>query len=96
METFGLDHHFSQRIALGPLTGRARNAPLNFGTAYIQQLVVLHAGRAGGFAVKAGQAAVKVQARLVGDLVVIVLALQQLLHEIDTPTGPSRSSPNSW
>ncbi|MNJ29185.1 hypothetical protein D3C77_237450 [compost metagenome] len=70
-------HAFTQR----PLRQRARHGSVDDGAAYIQQIVVLHPRRAGGFAIAAAQAAVQVQLGLGGDFI----ALQHLLDQVNAP-----------
>ena len=74
-------HHGAQAAAYQALAQGARHLLLDEVAADIQQVVVLHAGRAGGFAVAAGQAAVQMQLGALGDFA----ALEHLLHQVDAP-----------
>ena len=75
-------HHVTQTAAQQTLAQWARYLLIDEVAADIQQVVVLHAGRAGGFAVAAGQAAIQVGLGAAADFA----AFEHLLHQIDAPT----------
>ena len=75
----GRGQAFLQRPAQGALGGRAGHALVHQPAADIDQMAVLHATRAGGFAVAAGQATVQMQLGGAGRRP----AFQHLLHQID-------------
>src|SRR5712671_4762607 len=72
---------FGEEAALETLPRGPRGFLLDQLAPDVEQATVLHPRRTGRLASAAGEAAVQVQARLVGDL----LALERLLHEVDAP-----------
>ena len=84
--------HRAQAAAHDALAQRALHLLLDEVAADVQQVVVLHPGRAGGLAVAAGQAAVQVQLGALGHLT----ALEHLLHQVDPPARAVQPSPSSW
>ncbi|MNN45111.1 hypothetical protein D3C81_1594310 [compost metagenome] len=77
-------HQCAQAAAQQALAERSRHPCIDGGTADVEQLVVLDAGGAGGFAVAAGQAAVQVLLGLLADLVLF----EELLDQVDAPARP--------
>ena len=74
-------HHGAQALTQQAFVQWPRYRLLDHFAADIQQIVVLHAGRAGGFAVAAGQAAIQVLLGLGRDFV----AFEHLLDQVDAP-----------
>jgi hypothetical protein len=72
---------FLEHRALDAVGGGTRHALLDHAAADVDQAPVLHARRAGRFAVAAGEAAVQVQLRLARRLG----AFQHLLDQVDAP-----------
>jgi len=80
----GRGHALLQRPAQGTLASRARHLLVDDAPADLDQVAVLHAGRAGGLAVATGQAAVEVELRGARGRV----ALEHLLDEVNAATRP--------
>ena len=86
-------HGLAQQLALGALGPGARHALVDDLAADIDQVPVLHARRAGGLAVAAGQAAVQMLLRGLRGLG----AFQHLLDQIDAPARVARRpGPDRW
>ncbi|MCY1530265.1 hypothetical protein D9M68_654460 [compost metagenome] len=82
LEKSSMGHHGAQPGTQHALAKGARYMVLDHRAADVQQVVVLHAGRAGGLAVAAGQAAVQVlQGAGTG-----FMAFEHLFHQVDAPT----------